>query len=94
MAVATKEDPPDIALAGIPAEVLDEKLKLDARLEESNPFADTFDGRALHEQKFKAEYYRLLKNEQDAVGRAYDEVKRRPVGDKNDPLVVLKPLEN
>ena len=73
------------------AEVLDEKLKLDARLEESNPFADTFDGRALHEQKFKAEYYRLLKNEQDAVGRAYDEVKRRPVGDKNDPLVVLKP---
>lgn len=43
------------------AEVLDEKLKLDARLEESNPFADTFDGRALHEQKFKAEYYRLLK---------------------------------
>lgn len=27
LAVATKEDPPDIALAGIPAEVLDEKLR-------------------------------------------------------------------
>lgn len=72
------------------AEILNEKLLLDARLEESNPYVDSLTGRALHEEKFKAEYRRLL-NEQEAVGRAYDEVKLRPIGDKSDPLVVLRP---